>query len=160
MKPYFINKLNFAPQDPARKDDWILEEDFGLVYGNYLCIAPVGSAMDGASIPKMLQAALGTPMSKKNRFWACFHDTFYRGELVIIDLRICPLDAKSAFNMWKDLENLHISPYQLGRKWGDVMMKNGSMIADGQGRIKRGIVYPGVRVGGWMSYYRYLEKNT
>ena len=158
MKPKFVGRLNFAPQDPAEPKVWQLEEPFGLLYLQYFLIVLPWHKTDGASIPFFLRWILGTPFGKKNRFWAIFHDGGYGKYCRVIDLSLTTLSPEKLLECYGLLEKGHfVNPKLLGQDWWDKMCRDGSMVAAGCWKWKRNVVYSGLRRFGWLSWNRHRK---
>jgi hypothetical protein len=149
----FVGKLDFAPQDPSKPDEWKLAQDFGLVLDSGLMIiAQSGGSVDGASIPRLLWRIIGHPFYLGNRFWATPHDAGYRGFAVIINLNLAQITPETALAIWRDLDSeFFIHAADLPRKFWDLALRQGMIVMD-EPRWKRGAVYYAVRMFGGGSY--------
>lgn len=161
-RPYFVGRLNWAPQDPAHPRQWRLEDPFGLVYGHFLIIIPPWCPTDGASIPWFLQWVLDEPFENDNKFWAVFHDGGYRRYAIVIDLRKLLMQPADIFNMYTAdaascygiVRDALVPCTELERKWWDKMACTGAMVAAGTPKWKRSVIYRGLRAGGWYAWYK------
>jgi hypothetical protein len=149
----FVGQLDFAPQDPARPDEWKLEQDFGFVRDDGLMIiAQAGEHTDGASIPRFLWRVLGHPFHKGNRFWAIPHDAGYHGCAVIIDLIAAQITPEYALDNWRTpVVDSFVHAADLDRKWWDESLQM-AMVAKGECAVKRKTVCAAVRMFGWRAY--------
>ena len=160
VTPYFVGRLNWAPQCSQEPDIWRPEEPFGLVYKHWFVIIPPYCKTDGASIPMLLQPFLGKPFENDNKFWALPHDGGYRGYAQVVDMRRTIIPCTQLLAMCDPSpKELHmvagdaiIPCRRLGRKWWDKMARDGAMVAAGTHWLKRHIIYRGLRIGGWWAW--------
>ncbi len=145
MRPRFISRLNWAPQDVEHPDLWQLEEPLGLLYLNYLLIFLPWCQTDGASIPKILWILLGHPFKKDNKFWGVPHDGGYRGYMRVIDLHTTALPPERILDIYPGMdESFFVDPKLFDRNWIDKMARDGAMVAAKSPKWKRRIVYWGI----------------
>ena len=125
MTPKFLDPLIIEAKAP---NTWLLTKEFSyltLALGKPAKITvPAGFENDLASIPRLLTWAF--PVNGKHRWAAVVHDWLYHNK--------------------GEIEGL-----KLTRKQCDRIFLEG-MQTMGVGRVKRSMMYRGVRTGGWTSW--------
>jgi hypothetical protein len=128
-----------------------------------LVIACAGLRTDYASIPRPLWLIVGAPFAGDYRWSAVIHDAGYAGCVVIIDTTItdaAPLDLMEQWRTRPAAISPHLFRHAKGlpRKWWDDTFLQ-AMTAAKVNRVKRRIIYSGVRVGGWYPWRRHRNKT-
>jgi hypothetical protein len=122
--------LKYIPKIPV----WILEKSISYVSGNFVVKAPAGWVTDLTSIPSFLplkKEGLHTPAS-------IIHDVLYaEGEIRMEQsgvFQTVPVTRKEADQIYREaMKTLHVK------------------------KIKRRLIYWGVRMGGWRAWGRYRK---
>ena len=149
----FVGKLDFGPLDKdGTKADRVLEQNFGFVRDDgVMVLLLAGCKVNGASIPKCMWRWLGHPVEGKNAWWSTPHDGGYHGDAVLIDLIAAQIEPDLILDIWDTLPVYCFLNRRMSRKWWDKTMLQ-CMTVMRERRFKRGMVYAGVRIGGWRAY--------
>jgi len=151
----FVGKLNFGPLDEDNpKADRVLEQNFGFVRDDGIMILMLaGCAVNGASTPECLWQLLGHPLEGRNAWWSTPHDGGYRNSsfVLLIDLRAAECEPELMLDQWDTLPVQFLLHRRMPRKWWDKTMLQCMKVMH-ERRWKRGMVYAGVRLGGWRAY--------
>lgn len=162
MKPRFVGDVDFAPMNPSCPEMWQLEQPFAQVTSDgYLAIARPWRQINGASIPRLVQAVpkIGHPFEKGNKFWSVVHDQGYHGDCLVLRLSDMPdpspeyllSQLPSGVYVYELFANMHVS---MPRRWYDRVLVEAMQLCTNppQPGWKQVVCWSGVRVGGWKSW--------
>lgn len=101
-------------------------------------VIPEGFEYDGASVPRLLWSIVGVSRDGLHRAAALVHDWIYRHGGILPDA-----------SFWKDNHSIECFPWR--RHQADKLFAN-ILALSGVSRLKRRLMYLGVRAGGWIAW--------
>jgi len=154
--PRFIGRVNFAPMDPGRPELWMTEEPFAQVTSDgFVIVCRPWKRTDGASIPRFVQIIpkIGHPFEKGNKYWSLPHDHGYNNTAVV--LKLSDISAVAPESVIQHcgrgvyvFDAFSFMQVRQPRSWFDSKMVE-AMVLTQEPSWKRGVVWSGVRAGGW-----------
>lgn len=152
----FVGELDYIPiGSPGHASDMIrLESDYGLLRkDNLLVIAIEGGSYNGASIPRLAQLVVGSPVEGENKYWSVHHDALYNRWAVILNMELLACTPEEAMAIWRYLKPgpVFIPSCSLSRGFADDTLRQ-AMVACKEPTWKRIVCYNAVRVGGWVAW--------
>jgi len=153
MKPEFIGRVNWAPQDHKQPDLWQLEEPYGqLTSDGLMVISPPWKQVNGASIPKWAWRLVGHPFEGNNRIWSVNHDVGYHREAIVLDYKRSNWTAEFILESYGVLDLSNLTVLYPGRKWWDKVVMTEGMQLCNETRLKQWAVKTAVLIGGARSW--------
>lgn len=141
-----------------------MEYDAGREGSGETYLVPRDFVTDGGSIPALLQPLVGPPLASDAAAGYALHDWLYRTR----GLQRAPLMAHPDFRrdvsllegaLHNDAQNWCGPQGEMTRQRADTLLWE-AMGVTGAGRVKRWLVYYGLRVGGWVAWNKYRNDQA